>query len=215
MKNRELQKKGLSALVGHEPQSPFRYEAGVGLGRCEIMAGVAFGMYSYMNGGFVRSAVVVGRYCSIGRNVTLGSGVHDHEALSTNPFFKVTSNPPALRLADPVRRIRVLVGHDVWIGDNAYIMSGLTVGDGAIIAAGAIVTKNVEPYSVVGGVPAKHLRWRFPEHVMTRLKKVRWHEFDPERLRQLDIGRLDECLDQMESWPEEARTAKTVRYETV
>lgn len=214
VKNKELQKKGLSVLVGHEPGSPFRFEPGVSLGRCEILAGVAFGMYSYMNSGFVRSAVVVGRYCSIGRNVTLGSGVHDHEALSTHPFFKINSNPPALRLADTTRRIRVLIGHDVWIGDNAYVMSGVTVGDGAILAAGSIVTKNVEPYSIVGGVPAKHLKWRFPEDRIARLKKLRWHEFSPERLREIDIGNWS-SLETMEAWPDTARTEKSPCYTSV
>lgn len=215
MKNKELLQKGLSALVGHEPQSPFRFETGVSLGRCEILGGAAFGMHSYMNSGFVRSAVVVGRYCSIGRNVTLGSGVHDHNALSTHPFFTVNSNRPALRLADPERRIRLQVGHDVWIGDSAYIMSGVTIGDGAIIAAGAIVTKDVAPYSIVAGTPAALLKWRFPEGVRERLRKLRWHEFDPERLKKIDIGRLEPALDTMESWPDDARTARTVRYETI
>lgn len=92
MKNKKYVELGLTVLEGYVPQK-FRFERGVNLGKCEILAGSAFGLYSYMNSGFVRSAVIVGRYCSIGRNVTIGSGVHDHAALSTSPFFTTNSNP--------------------------------------------------------------------------------------------------------------------------
>lgn len=214
MKTQKYAEMGLTAVEGYVP-SKFRFERGVNLGKCEILPGVAFGFQSYMNSGFVRSAVIVGRYCSIGRNVTLGSGVHDLNALSTSPFFKNNSNGPILKLADPVRRIRVLIGHDVWIGDNAYIMSGVTVGDGAVVAAGSIVTHNVEPYSIVVGTPARHLKWRFEdETVRQRLTALRWHEFDPERLRALDIGQIETAIAEMETWPASARTHRAVNYQT-
>ncbi|WAI83184.1 MULTISPECIES: CatB-related O-acetyltransferase [Achromobacter] len=212
MKSQKFVEMGLTALEGYVP-SKFRFEQGVNLGKCEILPGAAFGFQSYMNSGFVRSAVIVGRYCSIGRNVTIGSGVHDLNALSTSPFFKNNSNGPILKLADPVRRIRVLIGHDVWIGDNAYIMSGVTVGDGAVIAAGAVVTHDVQPYSIVLGSPAKHFRWRFEDEVVrSRLSALRWHEFDPELLQHLDIGQIHTALAEMESWPESARTHKALNY---
>ena len=117
-----------------------------------------------------------------------------------------------MKLADPVKRIRVLVGHDVWIGDNVYVMSGITIGNGAIVAAGAIVTHDVEPYSVVVGAPAKHLKWRFDEEVRVRLAALRWHEFSPELLKELDIGNIEQSLDIMESWPDSARTHKLTAY---
>lgn len=214
MKNKKLAALGLTVPEGYEPPK-FRFEQGVSLGKCEILAGAAFGFQSYMNSGFVRSYVVVGRYCSIGRNVTLGSGAHDLNALSTNPFFKKNSNPPTLKLADAERRIRVLIGHDVWIGDNAYIMSGVTIGDGAIIAAGAIVTNDVQPYSIVAGIPAKHLKWRFEdETIRNRLTALRWHEFSPDLLQHVDIGPVEAALAEMESWPESARTHKAINYRT-
>lgn len=214
MNKQQYAEMGLTVVEGYLP-SKFRFEQGVNLGKCEILPGAAFGFQSYMNSGFVRSAVVVGRYCSIGRNVTLGSGVHDLNALSTSPFFTNNSNGPILKLADPVRRIRVLIGHDVWIGDNAYIMSGVTVGDGAVVATGAIVTRDVEPYSVVLGSPAKHFKWRFEDETLrNRLAALRWHEFDPERLKGLDIGKIEAAISEMESWPDAARTHKAVRYQS-
>lgn len=214
MKNKKFAAMGLTVLEGFEPPR-FRFEQGVSLGKCEVLAGAAFGLHSYMNSGFVRSYVVVGRYCSIGRNVTLGSGAHDMDALSTNPFFKRNSNPPTLKLANEARRIRVLVGNDVWIGDNAYIMSGVTIGDGAVVATGAIVTRDVEPYSIVMGTPAKYFKWRFEdEAIRNRLAALRWHEFDPERLKQLDIGQIESVLAEMESWPDSARTHRVVNYQS-
>lgn len=212
MKSRKLAELGLTALEGYEPPR-FRFEEGVSLGKVEILPGSAFGSYSYMNSGFVRSAVVVGRYCSIGRNVTLGSGVHDMHALSTSSFFRNNNNPEKLKFADPVRRIRVLVGHDVWIGDNAYIMSGVKLGDGAIVATGAIVTHHVEPYSIVVGAPAKHFKYRFEDEALRRrLAALRWHEFAPELLQGLEIGQIENALREMESWPESSRTHKSVNY---
>lgn len=123
---------GLTVLDGYIPPR-FRFEQGVKLGKCEVHPGAAFGFYSYMNSGLIRSAVIVGRYCSIGRNVTLGCGAHDLHALSTSSFLNINSNPPRLKMANPSQRIRVLIGHDVWIGDNVYIMSGVNIGNGAVV----------------------------------------------------------------------------------
>ncbi|MGY8872676.1 MAG: hypothetical protein ACKVJE_19770 [Pseudomonadales bacterium] len=114
------------------PHPSFRYEANVSLGKVEMHPGSMFGFSSYMNSGFVRSNVRVGRYCSIGRNVTLGSGAHDFNAISTSPFFKLNTDKQVLKLADEKLRLRVDIGNDVWIGDNAYIMSGVNVGNGLL-----------------------------------------------------------------------------------
>lgn len=212
--NKELKARGLFVADQHIPRSPFRFESKVTLGTCEIQAGVSVGMHTYINDGFVRSNVVIGRYCSIGRNVIIGSGHHEMGFLSTSSFFQPPPNTcSSIKLADYKKRIRVQIGHDVWVGDRAIILSGVTVGNGAVIAAGSIVTKDVAEYSVVAGVPAKALKWRFEdETVRDRLCKVRWHEFDPERLKALDISNIQETLDTLESWPDEWRTAKISRH---
>ena len=133
----------------------------------------------------------------------------------TSSFFKINSNPPIVKFSDPIRRVRVLIGNDVWIGDNAFIYSGVRVGDGSIIAAGAIVTRDVEPYEVVGGVPAKHLRFRFEdEGLRCRLLALKWHEFDPSLLREIDVGKIDDAVDCMELWTESLRLKKSVVYQS-
>ncbi|NMY13965.1 CatB-related O-acetyltransferase [Pseudomonas sp. WS 5019] len=212
--NKELRAKGLFVADQHIPRSPFRYEPKVTLGSCEIQAGVSVGMHTYINDGFVRSNVVIGRYCSIGRNVIIGSGHHEMGFLSTSPFFQTPSNAgSSIKLADHKKRIRVIIGHDVWVGDRAIILSGVTIGNGAVIAAGSIVTKDVADYSVVAGVPARALKWRFEEEsVRERLSRVRWHEFDPEKLKCIDISNVHDALDTLESWPEEWRTVKNNRH---
>lgn len=201
-----LRERGLKLTAPYIPGKPFRFEKGVALGRCEIQPGVRFGLYSYMNSGFVRSGVHVGRYCSIGRDVTIGTGHHEMDALSTSSFFKQFSRPSSLKLANEVLRARVMIGNDVWIGDRAIILSGVTVGDGAVIAAGSVVNRSVAPYSIVGGVPARVIRARFAPEVVERLLAVRWWEFDPAQLAQLTLGEIEQTLAVLESWPAQWRT---------
>lgn len=208
----ELKAMGLSVVASHIPRSPFRFEPPVALGTCEIHPGVRFGMHSYMNDGFIRSGVEVGRYCSIGRNVTIGTGHHEMNALSTSSFFTNISKVASLKLADPVKRIRVKIGHDVWIGDRVIIMSGVVVGNGAVVAAGSVVTRDVADYAVVGGVPANVIKWRFDEELIKRLVAIRWFEFDPERLQPLNMSDLIGCIEQIESWPDAWRTAIAGRH---
>jgi acetyltransferase-like isoleucine patch superfamily enzyme len=208
MKNIQHAENGLKFIIGFEPVAGFRYEHGVSLGECEVHNGSAFGMHSYMNSGLVRSSVIVGRYCSIGRNVILGSGAHDFGALSTSPYFKNNSNPPVIKFADPRSRIRVLIGHDVWIGDNAYIMSGIKIGNGSIIASGSVVTKDVAPYSNIGGVPSKLLKMRFSEDVIHDIESIRWYELPPEKLKDIDIGNLQLAINLIKEFPESSRITK-------
>ena len=98
----------------------------------------------------------VGKFCSIGGNVQiLLGGEHPTEWITTYPFDVLLGGGVAKSKGD------VIIGNDVWIGDDVMILSGVTIGDGAVIAAGSVVTKNVNPYHIVGGVPAKEIRERF------------------------------------------------------
>ena len=103
-----------------------------------------------------KTRLKVGKFCSIGGgvNILLG-GEHHHEWLTTYPFDVLLDGGQAKSKGD------VIIGNDVWIGDFVTILSGVTIGDGAVIAAGSVVTKNVNPYHIVGGVPAKEIRERF------------------------------------------------------
>lgn len=209
-------KNGCRFLAEYTPPPTFHYETGVQIGKCEISSRqVSFGAYSYINSGFIRSHVSVGRYCSIGRNVTLGSGIHNLTSFSTHPIFEKKIIDTSREQVDDKNWIfmpngekyRIIIGNDVWIGDYAYIMSGVKVGDGAVIGAGSIVTKDVDPYSIVVGTPAKHLKYRFSNDVINRLLRLRWFEFLYETIEDIDMhsDHIEEKLSKLESIPDSNR----------
>jgi len=138
------------------------------------------GDHSYVNANTRIIKSNIGKYCSIGPNVILGMGIHPTDLISTHPAFysnnksfKTFSNKNYFEEYE-----KITLGNDVWIGSNAIIMGGVTIGDGAIVAAGAIVTKDVKPYEVVGGIPAKHIKMRLDKKIIDRLMKIKWWDKD-------------------------------------
>ncbi len=133
------------------------------------------------------SEVDLGRFCSVGPRVVFGGGIHPTDTVSTSPLFYSPNGQCGLTLtADQpaeVERERITVGHDVWIGANAYVRDGVNVGIGAVIAAGAVVVSDVPPYAIVGGVPARVIRYRLPPDTVQGLLATRWWEWDLDRLR--------------------------------
>ena len=136
----------------------------------------SMGRYSYIG---KRSSLVyaeVGAFCSIAADVCVGMGTHVLKKLSTSPLFTEKHNGTGSSWTEltPFPFNKVTVGNDVWIGERAMILGGLSIGDGAVIGAGAVVTKDVPPYAIVGGVPAKIIRYRFSEDVIERLEQLKW-----------------------------------------
>lgn len=127
----------------------------------------------------------IGKFCSISRKVTiLVDGNHNMEATTTYPltagFLGIDHDRP---VNYPTKR-NVVIGNDVWIGCGATILPGVTIGDGAIIGAMALVTKNVEPYAIVGGNPARLIRKRFPDETIAQLLKLRWWDWSEEKIQE-------------------------------
>lgn len=176
-------------------------EPEVVLNSTHLQGTVFFGFASYMNGGLVRGYVEVGRYCSIGRDVTLGLGVHDHTRTSTSPFFSFPpSNPDKAFVSNNPRR-RTIIGNDVWIGDSAKISSGIVIGHGAVIGTGAVVTKDVAPYTIVGGIPATEIRPRFEKEISDALLKSEWWRYEPHILKETMTADPAVAIDALKELP--------------
>ena len=123
----------------------------------------------------------IGRYCSIAGNVRIFLGAyHRADWGSTYPFGTRHTDVFGDRVPEgfPHSKGPVVVGNDVWIGNSVTIMSGISIGDGAVLAANAHVTKDVRPYEIVGGNPARHLKWRFAPDAIQRLHALRWWELE-------------------------------------
>lgn len=154
----------------------------VSVGRGTYLCGVKFKIYT------PNEKIIIGRYCSLASGITItASGNHRHELPSTWPFDNFIHELP-----NPTRTYRELdrhttIGNDVWIGDQAIIGGGIQVGHGAVIGAGAVVFRDVPPYAVVVGNPAKAIKNRFSEKQIDELLKLRWWDWDPATIhRRLD-----------------------------
>lgn len=136
---------------------------------------ISIGAFTYINGGHIYEAII-GNYCSIGYGVTIGPGEHYLNRLSTFPI----SSRVFGRYTDTEFKVKGVtnVGNDVWIGNNVVILQGVTVGDGAVIAAGSVVTKDIPPYAVVGGIPARVIKYRFEEKMIDALLDLKWWNND-------------------------------------
>jgi virginiamycin A acetyltransferase len=138
----------------------------------------------------IRDAVI-GSYCSISWDVTIGAINHPLNTISTHSFTYKKQFGIVARDINVSKQITT-IGHDVWIGCNAIILPGVSVGNGAIIGAGAVVTKDVKPYSIVVGVPAQHLRYRFDKEICFKLNETKWWELPDEVLKaNLEMFRED------------------------
>ena len=139
--------------------------------------------------------LVIGKYCSIacGAKFLLNSANHTLRSLSTYPFpifYEAWGTPVSEVSSAWDNRGDIVIGNDVWIGYEAVILSGVHIGGGAIIGARAVVTRDVEPYTIMGGVPARPIRKRYDEETIQRLLALRWWDFPPEQMRK--------CLDALE-----------------
>lgn len=134
-----------------------------------------------------RDKLIIGKFCSIacGAKFLFNSANHTLSSLSTYPFplFFEEWGLEKKNVADSWdNKGDIIVGNDVWIGYEAVILSGVTIGDGAVIGARAVVTKDVPPYTIVGGVPAKPIKKRFSEENIKKLQSIRWWDWSKEKI---------------------------------
>jgi len=147
--------------------------------------------HSYQNGNLKvrgKTKVHIGSYCAFGKNISIMSENHDKRFISMQGLFYKsmfgTPHPGNQIFPNPFKtKGPITIGSDVWIGDNSLILSGVTIGHGAIVAAGSIVTRNVSPYSIVAGSPAKEIKMRYKSEIISSLLSIKWWEWTVEKIR--------------------------------
>ncbi|MET3924472.1 type B chloramphenicol O-acetyltransferase [Devosia sp. 2618] len=180
-------------------ESPFK---GIPLDRQVTHPNIVVGRYSYYSGYYHGHSfddcarfllphegadkLIVGSFCSIGSGaafIMAGNQGHRNDWVSTFPFFYLPDHPEFAGAVDGFKAAGdTVIGNDVWIGSEAIIMAGVTIGHGAVIGTRALVTKDVEPYTIVGGNPAKPIRKRFNDEQIAMLLEMQWWDWSEDQL---------------------------------
>ena len=166
-----------------------RREAQIGR-RCEILSHTrieyaSLGDYSYLGENCEVADAVIGKFTAIANSVRIGAPNHpmgrpsQHRFTYVPEYYEASASRDRDFFADR-RGDRVIVGNDVWVGHAAILLPGVNVGDGAVIAAGAVVSRDVAPYTIVGGVPARPIRKRFDDSVAASLHRIAWWDWPDE-----------------------------------
>jgi len=172
------------------------------------------GRRSYTNNYVAIQNAEIGRFVSIGSDVTIGVGAHPTSMVSTHPAF-YSNNKIFNTYAKETVYIefgKCIIGNDVWIGSKSTILNNIKIGDGAIIGYGAVVTKDIEPYSIVGGIPAKLIKYRFSPSIISRLLEIEWWKFNDDILvnnynKFQDISSFIDFYDSNKDYLESLRTS--------
>lgn len=170
------------------------------------------GAFTYVSRGAVFKGVQsIGRFCSIATNVSVGYGNHNTTFVSTHPLFENVDfewneNFHSLRKEHKAwletmgklsrdfmkeKNQPPIIGNDCWIGTGAFICRNVKVGDGAVIGAHAVVTKDVPPFAIVAGCPARIIRFRFPDHLIEKLLQLKWWEYGPNILAEIRLNDIE------------------------
>jgi phosphonate metabolism protein (transferase hexapeptide repeat family) len=160
--------------------------------RCEVLRNsrieyASLGDYSYLGEHCEVADAQIGKFCAIANMVRIGAPNHPMERPSQHRFTYVPEYYEESATRDAGfftsrRTARVIIGNDVWIGHAAIVLPGVTVGDGAVIAAGAVVSRDVAPYTIAGGVPARPIRERFSRDIAEKLAAIAWWNWPEEKL---------------------------------
>lgn len=138
------------------------------------------GDHNYFGANVHVTAASIGNYCSIAPNVTIGPGDHPIDFISTKMSVMEKAGYKVNLTEKPVK-----IKNDVWIGANVVVLRGVTVGNGAVLAAGAIVNRDVPDFAVVGGVPAKIIKYRFDERTRGEVSRSKWFEKEPDEAAEM------------------------------
>ena len=149
-----------------------------------IVIGTTMSKYSFCGYDCKLFDCNIGSFCSIADGVVIGGAAHPLTWVSTSPVFYRGRDSVKKKFSEFPREEKKIteIGNDVWIGERALIKAGVHIGNGAIIGMGSIVTHDVLPYEIVGGNPARHIRFRFPEDTIAKLEKTKWYDWSEDKL---------------------------------
>lgn len=158
------------------------------IGHRSNLINVTIGRYSYVG---VNNSICncnIGSFCSIGSYCAIGGGVHPLDKLSTSPVFYDRDNCFHIEnfiasSHDCSKTPIVTLGNDVWVGENCFIKAGITIGDGVIVGAHSVITKDIPPYAIVAGIPAKIIRYRFSEEKIKDLLEMQWWNWNDSKIQ--------------------------------
>ncbi|MBB4231773.1 CatB-related O-acetyltransferase [Rhizobium mongolense] len=174
---------------------------------CAVTA-ESIGRYCFVNAGTcIYDGVTIGRFVTFARNCQIGGAEHPIHYVSTSYFRILKSwfpNDPVAQNAamipntwpkDRKRSNKIVIGNDAWFGAASLVLRGVTIGDGAVIGAGAVVTKDVPPYAIVAGNPAKIIRYRFEPQIIEKLLRVRWWDRELDIILKLPLDDVGKTID--------------------
>lgn len=164
----------------------------------------------------MRPDTKVGQFTSIASNAWIAPGNHPLDMLTTSPFYYAPYNERKPEYNKRLSKIvmnrnwgeKTKIGNDVWIGVNATVLQGVKIADGVVVGANSLVTKDVPPYAIVGGVPAKIIRYRFSKEQISQLLKLQWWELPMEEINSLPFDDIDACIEKVQMIREKKRTTR-------
>ncbi len=156
------------------------------ISRSELYGEITIGNYTNLNGPCLdiyagNGNVSIGNFCSIARNVSMQVDAHNYNKTTSflifkNIFFEQSTN-------EVISKGNITIGHDVWIGAGCKILSGVTIGNGAVVGANAVVTKDIQPFAIVGGNPATVIKYRFSQEIIDKIQKIAWWDWPIEKIK--------------------------------
>lgn len=217
----QLARYGIEVIdpIGSRLRGDIEFEPYVWLGTGWYELG-KIGSFSYIGeNASIHGAPRIGRFCSIARNLVMGEGEHPADFLSTSPmmyarrFWKdleyvseyynacasnIREASKALHERYPIVDQSINIGNDVWIGEGVFIRRGVTIGDGAIIGSRSVVNKDVAPYSIVAGTPARTIRMRFADEFIEKLLSLRWWDYEIAGFRNIQFHNVEQAVEQLQ-----------------
>jgi len=170
------------------------------INRCVLGKYIGVAYFSYL------ADLETGSYSTFGSRISIGAFSHPTDGLTIHEVGyrnTIASYGETVYKNDAEdyllsRSVKTIIGNDVWVGDNSVVIKGINIGDGAVVAAGSVVTKDVAPYSIVAGNPARLIRKRFNDNVIERLLRSKWWEYSMEELKGVPFDDVDKSLEILE-----------------